>query len=92
LASAKNAAGKQSVLYQLTGGIANIFWTGVVALGVVIPLTIAFYSYFSGEAAAALLISGAVCEIIGGMLLRYCLLKSAIYNPLIVDKQDSLAA
>jgi sulfite dehydrogenase (quinone) subunit SoeC len=92
LASAKNAAGKQSVLYQLRGGIANIFWTGVVALGVVIPLTIAFYSYFSGEAAAALLISGAVCEILGGVLLRYCLLKSAIYNPLIVARQDSFAA
>jgi formate-dependent nitrite reductase membrane component NrfD len=90
-AAGKNAAGKQSVLYQLKGGMAKLFWTGVVSLGVVIPLAIAFYSYFSGEATVALLVTGAVCEIIGGMLLRYCLLKSAIYNPIIVGKQVSFA-
>jgi hypothetical protein len=28
-----------------------------------------------------------VCEIIGGGMLRYCVLKSGIYNPLITKSQ-----
>ena len=58
----------------------------MVALGIVIPAIIAIYSLFSGEATAAILIFGAVCEITGGVMLRYCVLKSGIYNPLIPKK------
>jgi hypothetical protein len=29
------------------------------------------------------LILGTVCEIIGGAMLRYCVLKSGMYNPVI---------
>jgi formate-dependent nitrite reductase membrane component NrfD len=83
IASQKEAAGKQSVLYQIRGNISPIFWVGVVALGIIIPALVAIYSLFSGAETAAILIAGVVCEIIGGAMLRYCVLKSGIYNPVI---------
>jgi sulfite dehydrogenase (quinone) subunit SoeC len=87
IASRKDPVSKQSVLFQLTGGIANVFWPGVIALGVVIPLFMAFYTSLAGPGAAGWLITGAACEVLGGMLLRYCLLKSAIYSPVISLKE-----
>jgi len=85
-ASKKETVGKQSVLYQIRGSISPIFWTCVVASGMVIPGVIAIYSLFSGEATAAILIIGTICEIIGGAMLRYCVLKSGMYNPLLTVK------
>jgi sulfite dehydrogenase (quinone) subunit SoeC len=82
-ASRDQRTGKQSVLYQLTGGISPIFWICVVLLGIVIPAAIAVSSLFGGEAVSLVLILGIVCEITGGAMLRYCVLKSGIYNPLI---------
>jgi sulfite dehydrogenase (quinone) subunit SoeC len=82
LASRKEAVGKQSVLYQIRGNISPIFWTFVVVLGIVIPALIAVYSLFSGEATSVILIAGVICEIVGGVMLRYCVLKSGMYNPL----------
>jgi sulfite dehydrogenase (quinone) subunit SoeC len=85
-ASRKETVGKQSVLYQLRGSISPIFWTCVVAMGIIIPAIITIYSLFSGEATSVVLILGVVCEIIGGVMLRYCVLKSGMYNPLIMKK------
>ncbi len=86
IASQKEVTGKQSVLFQIRGSISPIFWSCVVTLGIVIPAVIAIYSLFSGEATAIILILGTICEIIGGAMLRYCVLKSGIYNPLIIQK------
>jgi sulfite dehydrogenase (quinone) subunit SoeC len=83
VASRDRRTGKQSVLFQLTGGISPIFWICVVLLGIMIPATIAFYSLSGGEAVSLVLILGTVCEITGGAMLRYCVLKSGIYSPLI---------
>ncbi len=83
VAASKEVTGKRSVLYQLTGGISPIFWICVVLLGIIIPASIAIYSIFGGEAVSAVLIIGTVCEIIGGMMLRYCVLKSGMYNPIL---------
>jgi formate-dependent nitrite reductase membrane component NrfD len=82
-ASRREAVGKQSVLEQLHGHSAPIFWGGIVALGIVIPLTIALVSLIKGELASMLLIIGVVCEIIGGLALRYCVLKAGAYKPLV---------
>jgi formate-dependent nitrite reductase membrane component NrfD len=83
-ASMKESIGKQSVLEQLHGHSAPIFWTGIVLLGIVIPLAIALASLIAGEISPALLIAGVVCEIIGGLALRYCILKAGAYKPLVV--------
>lgn len=83
MAARDHRTGQQSVLFQLTGGISPIFWICVVLLGILIPASIAVYSLFGGEAVSLILILGTVCEITGGVMLRYCVLKSGIYNPLI---------
>jgi formate-dependent nitrite reductase membrane component NrfD len=83
LAARKQTVGKQSVLYQIRGSISPIFWIFVVSLGIVIPALIAFYSLFSGDTTSVVLILGVVCEISGGVMLRYCVLKSGMYNPLV---------
>ena len=78
----RDATGKQSVVEQMRGKVALIFWIGIVALGIVIPLAVAAISYFAGHASAGILVAGVACEIIGGVTLRYCILKVGIYKPL----------
>jgi formate-dependent nitrite reductase membrane component NrfD len=75
--------GKQSVLEQIHGHSAVIFWVGIVALGIVIPTTVSIIGLIAGELNSAVLITGVVCEIIGGLALRYCVLKSGAYKPLV---------
>ena len=77
------SAGKQSVREQMQGSIAPIFWVGVVMLGIIIPIAISVSSYYAGEASPLLLIIAIISEIIGGMALRYCILKAGIYTPLL---------
>jgi formate-dependent nitrite reductase membrane component NrfD len=81
-ASARESVGKQSVLEQIHGESAPIFWVGIVLLGIVIPLAIAI-SGLLVEVPSALLVAGVVCEIIGGLSLRYCVLKAGAYKPLV---------
>ena len=82
-AANRETTGKQSVLEQIRGSLAPVFWIGIVILGIVIPIIIAFSSYFAGEVSSALLITGVVCEIVGGLALRYCVLKAGAYKPLV---------
>jgi len=82
-ASVREAVGKQSVLEQLHGRSAPVFWIGIVLLGIVIPLTVTIINLVAGEVSSALLIAGVVCEICGGLALRYCVLKAGAYKPLV---------
>jgi len=82
-AANREVTGKKSVMEQMRGNLAIIFWGGIVAMGIVIPLVIAFSSYFVGEVSSALLITGVICEVIGGLALRYCVLKAGAYKPLV---------
>lgn len=86
-ASIRESVGKQSVLEQIHGQSAPIFWTGIVALGIVVPLAIALGSLISNEVPTALIITGVICEIIGGLALRYCVLKAGAYKPLVAKAQ-----
>jgi formate-dependent nitrite reductase membrane component NrfD len=81
-ASRRESVGKQSVLEQIRGESAPVFWTGVVLLGIVIPLAIAI-SGLIVHIPSALLIAAVTCEIIGGLALRYCVLKAGAYKPLV---------
>jgi formate-dependent nitrite reductase membrane component NrfD len=87
-ASIRESVGKQSVLEQIHGQSAPVFWTGIVALGIVIPLAIAIGDLISSEIPTALIITGVVCEIIGGLALRYCILKAGAYKPLVAKAQQ----
>jgi formate-dependent nitrite reductase membrane component NrfD len=83
-AANRETTGRKSVMEQMRGNLAPVFWIGIVALGIVIPLAIAFSSYIAGEASPALLVTGVVCEVIGGLALRYCVLKAGAYKPLVI--------
>jgi formate-dependent nitrite reductase membrane component NrfD len=82
-AANRESTGKQSVMEQIRGSGAPIFWIGIVILGIVIPLAIAFSSYFINDVSAVLLVTGVACEVAGGLALRYCVLKAGAYMPLI---------
>ena len=78
----RDSTGKQSVVEQMRGKVAPVFWIGIVALGIVIPLSVAAISYVAGHASSGILIAGVACEIVGGLTLRYCILRVGIYKPL----------
>ena len=82
-ATCRGQTGKQSVVEQIRGQFAPVFWAGVITMGIIIPVVIAFASYFAGEASAVLLVIGVGCEITGGLSLRYCILKAGAYRPLL---------
>ena len=82
-AANREATGKKSVMEQMRGSLAPVFWMGIVLLGIIIPLTIAFTSLITGEIPPAFLITGVICEVIGGLALRYCVLKAGAYKPLV---------
>ncbi len=74
---------KHSVRQLLTGAISAIFWIGLVILGIVIPLVVSAVEYFSGQLNVAVVLGAVACEIVGGLSLRYCLLRGGYYSPLI---------
>jgi formate-dependent nitrite reductase membrane component NrfD len=82
-AANREATGKKSVTEQMRGSLAPVFWIGIVLLGIIIPLVIVFTSLIMGEISSAFLITGVVCEVIGGLALRYCVLKAGAYKPLV---------
>lgn len=77
-----NAAARDAVARLLGGSVAIFFWIGVVVLGVVIPLGISIGTYFAGSTSTALMLTAVITEIIGGLSLRYVVLKGGIYTPL----------
>jgi formate-dependent nitrite reductase membrane component NrfD len=86
-ASIKEGTSKQSVLEQLRGHSAPIFWIGIVLLGIIIPLGIALAGLIVNDMSSIVLVIGVVCEIIGGLALRYCVLKAGAYKPLVARPQ-----
>ena len=82
-AAHRETTGKQSVMEQIKGSSAPVFWIGIVVLGIIIPVIIAFSSYFMTQVSSPLLIFGVTCEIFGGLALRYCVLKAGAYKPLV---------
>ena len=82
-AAHRESTGKQSVMEQIKGSSAPVFWIGIVVLGIIIPVIIAFSSYFVTQVSSPLLIFGVTCEILGGLALRYCVLKAGAYKPLV---------
>lgn len=83
VAANRESTGKQSVMEQMRGSLAPVFWIGIVVLGIIIPVAIAFSSYYAGDISAPLLATGVACEVAGGLALRYCVLKAGAYKPLV---------
>jgi formate-dependent nitrite reductase membrane component NrfD len=77
--------GKEGVMALLKGPAAFSlpFWLGLVLLGTAIPLMLAWYSYLLEQLSPLLLITGTLCEFIGGLATRYSILRAGIYAPLL---------
>ena len=78
VATYESTAARDSVMRIIRGNIAPVFWLGVILLGIVIPVIVLFTS-----TASAALIIAAVCAIVGGVALRYVILKAGVYSPLV---------
>ncbi|MGD0795680.1 MAG: DmsC/YnfH family molybdoenzyme membrane anchor subunit [Dehalococcoidales bacterium] len=83
MAANREITGKKSVLEQIRGHLAPFFWIGIVILGIVVPLGVALISHLTANVSASLILTGVACEIIGGLTLRYCVLKAGAYKPLV---------
>jgi formate-dependent nitrite reductase membrane component NrfD len=79
----ENTNARDSVMRILTGEVSRVFWLVVVAIGMVLPLgLIAPYAFNAIVSPAAYIIAGA-CIIVGGVGLRYVILKAGVYSPLL---------
>jgi formate-dependent nitrite reductase membrane component NrfD len=76
-------AGKESVIALVKGPVAPVFWIGVVLCGIIIPFIVSFSSLLGGELPLSIQILAILCEITGGLTLRYSILKGGYYSPLI---------
>jgi formate-dependent nitrite reductase membrane component NrfD len=75
--------GRESVTKLIKGQIAPVLWVGVILCGIIIPMVVSIASYLIGEASLPLLVMAAGCEMMGAVSLKYCILKGALYKPLI---------
>ncbi len=78
-----SVAAKDAVARLIGGSLAPLFWIGVFLFGIIIPIAISITTYFAGEASSGLLITAVVSEIIGGLALRFAILKAGVYTPLL---------
>jgi formate-dependent nitrite reductase membrane component NrfD len=78
-----STSAKEAVMRLIGGSLAPLFWIGVFLFGIAIPVTISVTTYFTGNAADGLLITAVVSEIIGGLALRFSILKAGMYTPLL---------
>lgn len=77
-----STAARYSVMRVLRGNIAPVFWLGVVLIGMVVPAAVLAPFALSGQASTAAFAVAAVLVIIGGVALRYVILKAGVYSPL----------
>ena len=82
-----NETAKASVRKLTTGSLAPIFWIGLILAGILIPLVVSILGYADVHLASGTLLFAIICEIIGGLSLRYCLLKGGAYAPLIITNR-----
>ena len=82
-ATYQSAIAELSVKELIVGRVATVFWLGIVAFGIVVPLAISFLSLFAGQFSISLLVFGIICHTAGAFALKYCILKVGIYKPIV---------
>jgi polysulfide reductase chain C len=79
----ESAAARDSVMRLLRGSIAPVFWIGIVLLGIIIPVALLLAVVITLNASLPALIIAVACVILGGVALRYAILKAGMYSPLV---------
>ena len=73
---------KESLMYLVKGQLAPLFYTGVVFLGIILPLVIFISAHLAILPSSALAVAG-ISELIGAFMLRYSIMKAGISAPLV---------
>jgi formate-dependent nitrite reductase membrane component NrfD len=79
-ASYMGPGGKESVRELIQGGLAPVFWVGVVLCGILVP---GISLYLGGELSVPWLAADVILILVGVCGLNYCILKGGLYNPLV---------
>ncbi len=78
-----SSSARDAVKRLIGGSLAPLFWIGVFLFGIVIPVAISLATLWTDEPAAAIMITAVISEIIGGLALRFAILKAGVYTPLL---------
>jgi formate-dependent nitrite reductase membrane component NrfD len=78
-----SVAARDAVKRLIGGALAPLFWVGVFLFGIAIPVIISVATIGVDEPASGLLITAVISEIIGGLALRFAILKAGVYQPLL---------
>ena len=81
-----SSSAKDSAVRVLKGSIAPAFWVGVVLLGIVLPIVMIAPFSLKQNVSQALFVVSSAFTIIGGVALRYVILKAGMYSPLLTDE------
>ncbi len=80
----QGSAGKTSAKLIVAGKWAPLFWVVVVGLGMAVPVGAVLSSWLGGVKIPVLfLYFMIICELVGDLSLRYCLLSCGLYSPAI---------
>ncbi|MBC8442156.1 MAG: hypothetical protein H8D87_21020 [Deltaproteobacteria bacterium] len=77
-----NEIGKESIKIQVTGDLSKISFIGVGGLGIILPLIFTLIMW-GGDTNGFLIFLRLASVIAGDLALRYVIMKSAVYKPLI---------
>lgn len=77
--------GKLSVRRIVAGDLALHFYLGTIVAGLLFPIMIVLYSRSVGIASvpSPLLLVAIACGLVGDLTVRYCILKGALYPPMV---------
>jgi len=78
-----SSSARDAVKRLIGGSLAPLFWIGVFLFGIVVPVVISLATIGSDDPAAGLMITAVISEIIGGLALRFAILKAGMYTPLL---------
>jgi formate-dependent nitrite reductase membrane component NrfD len=85
VATYSSESARDSAVRVLKGAIAPAFWLGVVIIGIIVPVALIAPFTLNQNVSTAGFAVAAVGAIIGGVMLRYVILKAGVYSPLLPE-------
>jgi formate-dependent nitrite reductase membrane component NrfD len=76
-----SSTARESILLLLTGEQALAFWGGIVGIGLLIPFVA--HLLFNWIPIDAFVLVTSVCVIVGGFLVRYCVVEIGLFSPIL---------